>query len=223
MAGVYWQRIQGFEGTRRAYSDLIAALDIARSLGPAGVRRATAIQALLFELERQELLVSRAVAARADAFIRTAIATSSTGRPQRPSARSGNLAGHVRSDPLPGTLPLGQVGIANIAELDKVVNPDYRSAGPYWEAQERGSTAAVGRVLVGYFQPGNSAPSQAEFRSHAYFTYDGRQNKKAPGGIIKRPIQARHFLRDGTEQAVTYWHEQQRRVERDLVAKLRRL
>jgi hypothetical protein len=219
----YFQRIEGFAATRSAYTLLFEALDIARSLGPAGAARARALQAAIFELERREQLVSRATAQRADAFIRTHIASSSTGRPRRPASRSGDMAGNVRSDPLAGTLPLGQVGIANLELMARTVNPDAPGAGEYWRAQEYGTTAHIGRRLVGYFQPGGAPPNEGDFRAHAYFDYDGRSNKKAPGGIIRRPIQPRHFLRDGTADAVGYWREQQRRVERDVVSALRRL
>lgn len=95
----------------------------------------------------------------------------------------------IKSD----ALGFGAVGIASIEELDTVVGLDGR---PFWRTQEYGSTHNVGRVVMGLFQPGNSLPNQQQFRQHPVFI-------AGPGGPmhIQRPINPRHFLRDGAAEA----------------------
>lgn len=90
-------------------------------------------------------------------------------------------------------LGLGGVGIGSIAELDTVVGTDGR---PFWRTQEYGSDHNVGRIVYGLFQPGGAAPSATEFRKHPVF-------EPGSGGamVIRRPIPARHFMRDGTGEA----------------------
>lgn len=94
-------------------------------------------------------------------------------------------------------LGLGAVGIASIEELESVVGTDGR---PFWRTQEYGSSHNVGRVVIGVFQPGGSAPDQQDFRKHPIFEPGGG----AGAMHIQRPIPARHFLRDGAAVAALY-------------------
>jgi hypothetical protein len=132
---------------------------------------------------------------------------------------SGNLADHVLSAPLPSTPPIAGIGIGSLAELDKVVNPNRTSKVAYWRAQEEGSRAAVGRELTGLYYGagfgGGSPPSQALFRQHPLFRVG-----RGPTMRIRRPIQARHFLRDGSADAEAVWRLQLRVAERRIATQI---
>jgi hypothetical protein len=91
-----------------------------------------------------------------------------------------------------GAAELGAAGIFDISVLDRTA----QGGGTYWEAQEFGTTAHVGREVKGFFQPGNAAPSQASFRSHPEF-----QAGRGPKMTIRNPIMERGFLRTGVEAA----------------------
>lgn len=107
---------------------------------------------------------------------------------------------HSRHVPLPGVAEAGIVGIADMSELNKTT----RGGGAYWAAQEFGTDAHVGRTIRGYFMPGRSRPSQADFRTHPEFQAAGR----GPQMTIANPIEERGFLRDGVEDAWNYRHRQ---------------
>lgn len=99
-----------------------------------------------------------------------------------------------------GAFSMSEVEIAHIAKLDTAVGP---GGAAYWQTQEFGSSHNVGRVIFGSFvggPAGDSVPSQLMFRRHPVF-------QPGPGGFgtINRPILAKHFLRDGTAIAETFW------------------
>lgn len=110
-------------------------------------------------------------------------------------------------------LGLGGVGIGSIAEMDSVVGTDGR---PFWRTQEYGSDHNVGRVVYGLFQPGGVPASQGEFRKHPVF-------EPGSGGamIIRRPIPARHFMRDGAAEAEGFRARELGQVEDEGVAEIR--
>lgn len=127
---------------------------------------------------------------------------------QRRPGGSGRLAGGVVSRPVPSPFPAGSVGIADIDVLDRRVvgaansgrYPGTAGRQPYWQAQDEGSTHLVGRQMVGFFMPGMSRPSPSRSRQHARFV-----TARAGGPMtVKRPIEARHFLRDGANDAEKY-------------------
>ena len=74
-----------------------------------------------------------------------------------------HLSGGIKSRPLHrfGTIATGEVGIADEAALDRVLNPTSPQYGPYWRAQEYGTgqsapgqpavPSQIGRVLYGFF------------------------------------------------------------------------
>jgi hypothetical protein len=163
-----------------------------------------------------ELLGTRG-AAKADAYIRDRLRQTQV----RPDA-SHRLRDAVRSVPLTNPLPGGAVGIASIEALDKgAVNPSHPN-NPYWRAQEYGTAAHVGRIVPGYFQPGQSRPSAAEFRVHPFFEARLRQ-RRTPAMRITRPINARYFLRDGTQNFVAWHVAQTERILATAVSRLRAL
>jgi hypothetical protein len=116
-----------------------------------------------------------------------------------------------RHTPTP-VVELGVVGLFDEGALSQAS----RGGGIYWEAQEFGTDAHVGRVVRGFFQPGRARPSQVDFRVHPEF-----QAQKGPRMTIRRPIQERGFLRRGVEAA---WKRRDTRIiaARREVAKLLR-
>src|SRR3954464_10682082 len=107
-------------------------------------------------------------AAVADASIRRHIDQTQV-RPDTTKQR--HMRDNIRSRhvPLPGVAEAGIVGIADMSDLNKTA----RGGGAYWEAQEFGTDAHVGRTVRGFFMPGRARPSQAEFRQHPEFQAAG--------------------------------------------------
>lgn len=129
----------------------------------------------------------------------------------RPEAAGEHLDEHIQS----GILPLGTVQVAYIDELDKVVNTE--GYGPYWRAQEAGTgsfdpevgpvASQVDRVLMGTYGFGDGSrpdPSKAGVGV-------GDEGQFVPGGgdpgfgTIHHELPARHFLRDGTNEAWAFY------------------
>lgn len=97
-----------------------------------------------------------------------------------------------------------ELGVAGLFE-EKVLNRAATRGGKtYWEAQEFGTDAHVGRQVRGFFMPGRARPSQGDFRVHPEF-----QAGKGPRMTIRRPIQERAFLRRGVEAA---WKRRDTRI-----------
>ena len=98
----------------------------------------------------------------------------------------------------------GAVGIGDIDELDKAINPRDPSKFPYWRSQEFGAKPS-GKTVYGYFfdrsLTSRSRPSQALFRVHPIFV----ASKPGQRMIWKRPIEPRYFLRDGADDAYRDW------------------
>lgn len=102
------------------------------------------------------------------------------------------LGDHLVCDPI---FPLGSVGIANESELDAEV--------PWWATNEQGSSALVGRVLYGVFQPGGEAPDSGQFRQHPIF--EPGPAKGSPSGRIRNPIPARRFVEHAIPEIEALW------------------
>lgn len=116
----------------------------------------------------------------------------------------------IRCRPVKHAFPTGEVGIGDIAFLDRAVDPDYEDAGPYWRAQEFGTTAHVGRSIYGYFYgAGWSSPAVPSTGQSGQPLFSPRRGGVRGGkggkGTIRRPIMARHFLRDGMRAAEGPW------------------
>jgi hypothetical protein len=168
------------------------------------LREAALVRKAYQDMVRDYELLAKQGAMKADTFVRDRLRQTAV----RPPA-TGSLAAAVHSEPLKLPFPGGGVGIANIGMLDKGAFDQ----GSYWRAQEYGTTAHVGRRVVGFFEPGRAKPSAAQFRNHPFFEQakrgkSGKAQKGTPAMVIRRPIHARHFLRDGAV-AFAVWHEQQ--------------
>lgn len=113
------------------------------------------------------------------------------------------------------TIGLGAVEVAPFVELDRAVNPNGGSDRPYWRAQEYGlDEGFVGRILFGTFEPSGQPPSAAPAGGAGFdpsFVM-GTQTGAGPG-VIQHPIAARHFLRDGTNEAVAFYATRIRALE----------
>lgn len=128
----------------------------------------------------------------------------------------------IKSRPTPPGLPTGGVGVADIDELDKVVNPITPGYGPYWRAIEEGTDKHLGRRIHGlFFASGGPAgaggvpPDPSEFRQHPVFI-------AGPGGAgtIQRAIKPHHFIARGKKIAGARWLGQLRAIERTAISRL---
>lgn len=135
---------------------------------------------------------------------------------------SGILEGAITSRPLPSFPPAGNVGVADMDELDRqVVNP--RTGGTYWRAQEYGLPVSYrGKPAPGFFMPGRSRPSMNEFQNHPYFE-QMPYARGMPALVRTRDVPARHYLRDGSK-AYEAWHiAEQNRIKAEAVKAVLRI
>jgi hypothetical protein len=174
---------------------------------------AARIEADLAAMQQEMLALSARNAVKADVLAGQVLRS----RLVRPETPGPHLADHVRSYPLPGEL--GGLGFADLAQLERAIDPKYPQHGTYWRAIEFGSTAQVGRLVVGYFQPGNAAPNVDERRAHAYFTPEAGTG--APAMRIVRPIEAKHFLRDTATRAMTSQVQSMGTLQADAIASMK--
>lgn len=154
-----------------------------------------------------------------------------------------HLRNAIRSAPLrtPGPFATGAVGVADLDKLEKVVNPHDPQRVPYWIVQEEGTSANVGRVIFGYFfdrgfanaqrpAPGYTGSPRAQpvFLTGRLGNMPGSvrggigpRGGKGGKGTIRRPIPARHFVRDGADSARNNWKAGINRIERDSLQDIR--
>jgi hypothetical protein len=138
-----------------------------------------------------------------------------------------------------GRLGTGVVGVADKNALEKVTSPVDGFA--YWKVQEEGTRANVGRTIRGYFfdrgyaNPTRPAPgytgtpaAQPIFRPGRLGNLPrsvsggiGPQGGQGGKGVIRNPIAARHFIRDGAARAHVDWLAGLRAVEVTALANLR--
>lgn len=159
--------------------------------------------------------IARETAAVADARIVNHIDQTQV-RPD--TSRGVRMRDSIESRAVPTRPELGIVGIARVATLNKGTRRGGKGQ-PFWEAQEFGTDAHVGRIVKGYFMPGRSRPSAVQFRQHPEFRRQGR-GKGVPAMKIGRPIEERGFLRKGVEDAGRYRARKLKVAERKLVGHL---
>ena len=107
-----------------------------------------------------------------------------------------HLKDHLVAEPY-GAVLWGTVGIGN----EDILNRDV----PWWETNEEGSSALVGRhALIGVFQPGESKPDAELFRSHPIFEPRAKGEFRG-SGMIRNPIPARHFIAKTVEKMIPVW------------------
>ena len=114
----------------------------------------------------------------------------------------------------------GAVGVGDIDALDKAVNPRDPGKFPYWRSQEYGARPS-NKAVYGYFWDRGvntrSRPSQLEFRIHPIFI----ASKPGQRMIWRRPIEARHFVRDGADRAYRDWLAGIGKIQADAIAEIR--
>lgn len=204
----YFTRIEPDPKLAVGYVELLDAIRDYTAKGR--IADAAAVRAVLADMWAEYERLGIRAAAKADSFVRNRIRQTQV----RPDA-SGRLRSSIASHPLPSTFPAGAIGIADLDQLDRGAT----QAGPYWRAQEYGTTAHVGRVVPGYFQPGSARPDPAQFRAHPYFEPVQFQ-RGTPAMVIRRPLRARHFLRDGAAETVVWRAAQEARIQRTAVSRL---
>lgn len=103
------------------------------------------------------------------------------------------LETYLDAQPLSDLLP-GSVGLVENDEMDASV--------PWWSTNEEGSTARIGGVLHGVFEPGDAPPDATLFREHPLF-----QPLQTGGGtgVIRNPIPARRFVEDSIPEIKVIW------------------
>lgn len=215
----FYTQIEPDPALARGYVYMLDAIDAYVARGRLG--EAAHARRILRRMwrEYEELGVQGAV--KADEFIRGRLHATAVRPPT-----SGRLAAAISSRPIPSTFPAGAIGIADLARLEKgAINPRAKKAGSYWRAQEYGTDAHVGRIVPGYFFPPQSAPNAAEFRDHPYFQQAkmnkaGSTRRGMPAMVIGRPLDARHFLRDGTDEAVAWHRLESARINRRAISSL---
>lgn len=231
MARFYF-RIEPDPRLLRGYTAILDAIDIYYAIGDRA--RAAALDAALQQMFARVDLLAKRTAVTADNTIRARIAATQ----KRPSTPGPHMRDHIHSVPLPSTVPGGAVGIANLDELDKVVNP--RTGGAYWLAQEIGTGRTDNETgitmpsqkagvfggprkpVLGFFQPGDSRANESQFRVHPYFQQEPYR-KGIPAMVVRREIQPRHFLRDGAEVAYQQHGSGLRSIEKSALTRMDRI
>lgn len=120
---------------------------------------------------------------------------SSRVRPDTLGQGGPRLGDHLHVDSL-GSILWGSIGVANETELDAEV--------PWWPTNEVGSSARIGGVLHGLFQPGGAPPEGASFRQHPIFESTG-EGGEGGMGVIHNPIPARRFIERSIPDIEAAW------------------
>jgi hypothetical protein len=189
-------------------------------------------QAVYRQLIRDFAKLSELSARESEKLIRERVNATQV-RPKSNPRASRRIAPAVHSRPRPPVLlPGGEVDVGDLAALDlAAVDPKYRSSGEYWRAQEYGTHAHVGRLVRGFFTDSRGgggaryAPDPSERRNHPYFDQvsagsDGKYPKGTPAMLIERPIEARHFMRDGFNLTVTWHRRKAQAIMNDAISRL---
>jgi hypothetical protein len=229
----YFQRLDPPDGLGQGYVALLDAMDTweLRALAASNPTERVTMLAKREELRRVLEQMWKSYdrlgvdgPRRADQIIRRFIRQTAVRPPT-----SGRLESGILSRALPTAWPAGAIGVADIERLDlTAVNPNYHGKGKksYWRAQEYGYSGAVGRIVPGFFMPGRSRPSAAEFRNHPYFERagvdpaTGKSPKGTPAMVITKPIRARHFLRDGTAEFIAWREREMSRINRTAINRM---
>lgn len=211
----------------RMYELLLQSAELA-ALRPTGRIQAAQIELLILQVKREVERNARITAIETDAIIRSKIESSRV-RPPTLGHKNSNtsLASGIRSRAVQSILPGGgAVGIADIEELiAATLAPSTNSQVPfYWRAQEFGSEHLVGKTLYGVFMPGEAAPlGPGPNRSHPAFKVRGRGQGKRYKMIVRNPIEARGFLREGAYDGFALRKRMNLKTETTAVTEMRRI
>jgi hypothetical protein len=164
---------------------------------------AAAYARLLMELE----LLSEQTAIRGTEILREHERDSRV-RPDTQGAGGPRLGDSLMADPLSNLLP-GSVGLADEDLLDQNVR--------WWSTNEEGSSARLGGVLRGVFQPGDAAPDRSMFREHPIFQAQGMG---APSGVIRNAIPARRFIEHSIPDVEFFWRSRFEQIKAHFLAEI---
>lgn len=188
------------------YDNLLRGVTVARGRrGGTGAGQAVRLELLIREIQVRMDRIALQTAQRATLQARSKVAETAKRHSVTNASQSGRLAGSISARPvlLPGLTSrgLGAVGVGNITTMEAgTVNPLSNSPDGYWQAQEDGSTKNVGRRVPGVFQPGEVMPNANQFREHPLFEKRDKGELRY-SMLITKPIEARHFLKDGAGDA----------------------
>lgn len=210
----------------------------------ATVRR---LQKVLVDLQRGLERVAKETAIDVNKEINKEITKTKSGRPR--TGNNPNLRNQIKSRPIHrfgSKIMTGEVGVADIDVLDKLVNPRYQQYGPYWRAQEDGTKHQAGRVVYGGFYDAGlaggpykpdpalggvrRAPHPIFVSTHraraAYGTlgFSGGPGKQGGAGggkmTIGKELKPRHFIRNGANTAAAAYRVRVAAVESQVLRDL---
>lgn len=202
--------------THQRFARIFTLLEASRRRGqPVGALQVE-VQAVYREFNRElraaaELGARAAQAAMRDRLDQTRLRPETDARPHLKSLLI------ARALPPRGSVELGAVGVADIAQLEKAIDPDYPQHGTYWRAQEQGTSKHVGREIRGYFHGGGKGPDKprAAFAGggtmfhHPEFSpstiFLGPQGGRGGAGTIMVPLRPRRFIARGADDGYAEW------------------
>lgn len=247
-------RIFAVSNVASIHRDYLTAIKLAREIeltyARAGHRTLAAQSAAtLRELQRayadfnRDLdRVAKETASNARKAIRGQIAASRV----RPDTGNGpHLRDVIRAHPIDvvgGGIATGAVGVADVAVLDQLVNPNSPQYGPYWRSQEYGYKfrgQQLTGVIGGFYGAGfGSGPFRADsaFKGrpgphplflvgHTAAGLAASVGFGAPkgGGLVRftTPLKPRRFIQKGSDAAEVVWRAQLARIEQTQHVRLR--
>jgi hypothetical protein len=201
------------------YEYLLEAAELAAKM-PGFQAQGIEIDLLLRQMEDEVRSAARSTAIQSVALIRSRIEATRV----RPKG-DGKLSASILSKPVPGPIGTagGSVGIGAIDELNVgTLRPSSGAKVPFfWRAQEFGSDHLVGQEIIGVFQPGESAPSQASFRSHPFFETRRKGGGRRYKMVIRNPIEERGYLREGAMEAAAFRRTEFKAIEARAVDRMK--
>jgi hypothetical protein len=232
----------------REFDATLRALRKALAVAPPG-RRKTALRATLTEvqlvLSRYQRDMHRASVSGSAAATKAVRQVFDETRTPRSAGKGSRLRKSLTARPMKLPLPTGNVGIGDVALMDRVTNPFSPGFGSYWLAQEIGTGAndpesgvsirsQLHRRIFGFFTDrsggGDIDVPRAGGGTHARFiganspgAVLGPRGGRGGPGEIKREIQGRHFLRDGRDRAYDTWLGQIRAADTRAIRSLQGL
>lgn len=219
----------------RRFAHVFSLLEASRRRGqPVGALQAQ-VQAIYREFNRDlraaaELGARAAQEAMRDRLEQSRLRPETDARPHLKSLLT------ARALPPLGSIELGAVGVADIKQLEKAIDPDYPGSGSYWRAQERGTSKHVGREIRGFFHGGAGSPDPDRPRAsyagggsmahHSEFSpstiFLGPRGGRGGPGTIMVPLKPRRFIERGAEDGHAKWLAAVRSAETQAATRLAR-
>jgi hypothetical protein len=133
--------------------------------------------------------------------------------------RTDDLHDSVVCRPINTGIPTAAVGIASIGALDRGTKRPGMKGG-YWASQEFGFVLTA-RIVPGYFMPGYSRPSPANFRQHPNFEQmQYAKGMPALNIVNDMNIAPRNFIRGSLDEIWQFRHQRVERLKKIVMASL---